>query len=313
MTAPPHRSRGDECSAEPGSGRDAREDAGTRALIDWYNDGRSIRQIAAQSGLSRRRVTQVLRRGGITIAPRGRGRPRPARRISAPPPDVQRLLVRLYVTQRLTRAQVAKELGVPEHRVRTWLRDCGIQPRTRGRQNREDRDRPPKPDLVKLYTRQGLPAREVGSLLSSSLGRVLAGLHEDGIPVRTGGNAMPDSAVCLLDALYGDPDVREALARHRLPLVRRPGPLVRRFPEPHRLTKALLVDLYTACGLSTVHIELLTGQPSSAVRRAMLQAGIPLRAPGGRSPFIRRLHRARGRQPVSSAGRHSGEPRTGRY
>lgn len=107
--------------------------------------------------------------------------------------------------------------------------------------------------------------------------------------MRAGGNATPDSAICLLDALYADPSVQDALARHHVPIVRGPGPLAQRFPTPHQLTKALLVDFYTECGLSTVHIELLTGQPSSTVRRAMIDDGIPLRAPGGRSPFVHRL------------------------
>jgi hypothetical protein len=40
--------------------------------------------------------------------------------------------------------------------------------------------------------------------------------------------------------------------------------------------------------LSTFHIELLTGQPSDTVRRILLDAGVTLRPPGGRSPFLRR-------------------------
>ncbi|WP_137121259.1 hypothetical protein [Segeticoccus rhizosphaerae] len=110
-------------------------------MIDSYQQGLSIRQIAAQTRFPRVRVTDTLRRAGVSIAPRGRGRPRPTTR-TTPPADIQAVLEQLYLTRRLTRAHIAAELGVPEHRVRTWLRDCGIQPRTRGRSNREDRDRP---------------------------------------------------------------------------------------------------------------------------------------------------------------------------
>jgi hypothetical protein len=43
-----------------------------------------------------------------------------------------------------------------------------------------------------------------------------------------------------------------------------------------------------SCGLSTQHIELLTGQPAESVRRLLANGGIILRGAGGRSPFMRR-------------------------
>jgi len=42
------------------------------------------------------------------------------------------------------------------------------------------------------------------------------------------------------------------------------------------------------CGVGVHHIELLTGQASESVRGFMHRAGIPLRHPGGRTPFLRR-------------------------
>jgi hypothetical protein len=54
------------------------------------------------------------------------------------------------------------------------------------------------------------------------------------------------------------------------------------------LTTPLVKDLYWGCGAALTHIELLTGQPAMTVRGFMRRAGIPLRHPGGRTPFLRR-------------------------
>lgn len=259
-------------------------------LADLYRRGLSIRQIATHLRLPRRQVAAAIRSAGIVPAPHGRGRSRPNARVSRPE-GIEEVLRQLYVEQRFTRAQVAAVLNVPEHRVRIWLLECDIPIRSRGRTNREDRHRPEKAVLQQLYVDQGLPAREVGRRLSSGLNRVLAGLHDNALAVRDGGNAPSSSAIRLLDALYDDLQVRECLRRHDVPVVRKPGPLPQRFPVPFRLTEALLRDLYLDCGLSTVHIELLTGQPADTVRKAMASAGITRRAPGGRSPFLRRQRR----------------------
>lgn len=61
-----------------------------------------------------------------------------------------------------------------------------------------------------------------------------------------------------------------------------------RFPEPIPLTAPLVKDLYWSCGAALSHIELLTGQPAMTVRGFMRRAGIPLRNPAERSPFLRR-------------------------
>ena len=66
------------------------------------------------------------------------------------------------------------------------------------------------------------------------------------------------------------------------------GPLWQRFPDPLPLTTPLVKDLYWGCGAGLTHIELLTGQPAMTVRGFMRRAGIPLRHPGGRTPFLRR-------------------------
>lgn len=258
---------------------------------DLYRKGLSIRRIATQLSLPRRQVAAAIRNAGIVPPPRGRGRPRPDSRISRPEGTAETLR-QLYLEQRLPCAQVAAVLNVPEHRIRTWLLECHIPIRSRGKTNRENRHRPGKAVLQQLYIDQELPAREVGRRLSTGLNRVLAGLHDNALAVRDGGNAPSTSAIALLDALYDDPQVQECLRRHNLPVVREPGPLYQRFPVPFRLTDSLLHDLYLECGLSTVHIELLTGQPADTVRKAMTSAGITRRPPGGRSPFVRRQRRS---------------------
>jgi hypothetical protein len=47
---------------------------------------------------------------------------------------------------------------------------------------------------------------------------------------------------------------------------------------------------------------LLTGQPAMTVRGFMRRAGIPLRHPGGRTPFLRRWRAARQAGQATQAG-----------
>jgi hypothetical protein len=54
------------------------------------------------------------------------------------------------------------------------------------------------------------------------------------------------------------------------------------------LTTPLVKDLYWGCGMGLNHIELLTGQAAGTVWGFARRAGIPLRHPGGRCPFLRR-------------------------
>jgi hypothetical protein len=66
------------------------------------------------------------------------------------------------------------------------------------------------------------------------------------------------------------------------------GSIWQRFPDPVPLNSPLVKDLYWGCGAGLSHIELLTGQPAMTVRGFMRRAGLPLRHPGGRTPFLRR-------------------------
>jgi transposase len=262
-------------------------------VVKRYAEGESIRQIAARSGLSRPIVRSVLARAGVEVAPYGRGRPRPHMR-TVRPDGIDQALEMLYTAGGLTRRQVAESLRVPEHRVRAWLESGHLARRTRGWANREDRQRLDRQTLLDLYVESGLTAAEVGERTGAPLQKVLAALHDNGLPVRIHDHTQNRSMI-LLDLLYQDTAVREALDRHRVPVRAQPGKLHERFPAPVPLTPELLRDLYTGCGLSVVHIEMLTGQPAATVTRLLKRAEVRLRPAGGLSPFLRR-HRGLDRE-----------------
>ena len=252
-------------------------------------EGLSTYRIAQLTGLDRQRVTRRLRRAGVPLRPRGAGGTRPERR-RGDPPDLAGILAELYVHQRLTIAQAAVVVGMPARTVRDRLRRYGIQARTRGGWERQDRRVLPADALRDLYSRDGLAADDVGRKLGASRKVVLRNAHDLGLPVRVGG-AVPQSGpaeIELVNALYDDALVDGILAEHKIPRVPAGGPVWQRFPEPVPLSRRLVADLYWRCGVGLNHIELLTGQPAQTVGDFMRRAGIALRRPGGRSPFLRR-------------------------
>lgn len=256
--------------------------------------GLSTYQIAGITGIDRQRVTRLLRKAGVVVQPRGAGRGRPHRRATEPA-ELRSLLAELYVRRRLSTGQIGRLLGIPERRIRERLRQFGIRSRSRGTFNREDRVEVPLAPLEALYVHGGMSADQVGAWTGTSRGAVLRSAHDLGLAVRIGGAAFGGAVareIELVEALYADPAVGGALARHRIPEVPPGGPIWHRFPQPFPLSKELLHDLYVECGLSLHHVELLTGQPTEAVRRLAAWSGIPLRPPGGRSPFLRRWWRS---------------------
>lgn len=248
----------------------------------------STYRIARITGDSRQRVNRMLRKAGITVQPRGTGRPRGYRDQAAGRLD--ELMAGLYLQWRLSSAQIAELTGMAARTVRDRLRARGVPMRTRGGCNREDRAVIPEADLADLYVRAGLSADEVGGMLGVSRRVVLRSAHDAGLPVRIGGPPprRGPSEIELIRALYADTMVRKALTRHGVPLVPLHGPIWQRFPAPHPLTAEVAAELYSGCGLGLHHIELLTGQPAATVGSLLHASGIPLRPAGGRSPFMRR-------------------------
>jgi hypothetical protein len=252
--------------------------------------GLSTYRIAQLTGLDRQRVSRRLRRAGVPLRPRGAGGSRPQVR-RPDPPDMAAVLTELYVIQRLSTPEIGRLLGIPERRVRDRLRRYGIPARTRGGWQREDRRSLPAEALRLLYQMHGLSADDVGRKLGASRKIVLRTAHDLGMPVRASAAAAPSGPdeIQLIDALYADGLVRTTLAGHGIAEVPAGGPIWQRFPRPVPLTGQLVDDLYWRCGVGLQHIELVTGQPAHTVRGFMRRARIPVRDPGGRSPFLRRL------------------------
>jgi transposase len=247
----------------------------------------STYQIAAIAGLSRHRVTRLLKRMGIAVQPGGAGRHRPRRPRAAVSAEALR---GLYLTSRLSARQISARTGIPEQEVRDRLRASGAQLRTRGRGSREDRTAVPPDAVAELYVQAGLSAAGTGQILGVSGRIVLRTAHDQGLPVRLGGPApyRGPTDIELVDALYADPLVRRALDWHGLPIVPAGGAIWERFPQPLPLKAALAAELYLGCGLGITHIELLSGQPAETIRGLLHRHGVQLRPPGGRTPFMRR-------------------------
>jgi hypothetical protein len=274
--------------------------------------GLSTYAIGEITGLDRQRVTRMLRLAGVPLRPRGAGRLRPLRRDD--PPGLPRVLAELYEAGRLGSRQIAAVIGMPERTVRDRLRRYGIHVRTRGRWNREDRQLVAGEVLDDLYTGLGLTADEVGRRLGTSRSTVLRSAHALGVPVRAGGivPAPGPEEIKLVEALYADPLIAAVLVARDVPCVPPGGPIWQRFPDPVPLTAPLVKDLYWGCGAALAHIELLTGQPAMTVRGFMRRAGIPVRHPGGRTPFLRRWRAALNAAPKPSrTSPHTPADRTG--
>lgn len=261
-----------------------------RKMAHLYScEGRSTYVIAAMTGLNRQRVARLLARAGIRLRPQGAEGRRPQFRAKEPV-HLPALLSTLYCELGLSSTAIGRLLDMPPRTVRARLTEAGIPRRAPGNRPRSDRRTLAGADLDALYVRAGLSADEVARLLGSSRSVVLRNVHDAGLPARLGGPAPrrgPDQ-IELINALYDDEQVAATLSRHGVPRRAPGGRLWERFPEPIALTKALLDDLYSDCGVSITHIELLTGRPVPTIRRALVDAGIPLRAPGGRCPFLRR-------------------------
>jgi predicted HTH domain antitoxin len=261
----------------------------TAALVSHLYDcqGRSTYEIAELTGISRQRVGRLLNKAGVAVKPRGAGR---QRRPGTEQAALTDLAARLYLKSHLSSGQISALLGMPERTIRGRLRARGVPMRTRGRSSREDRAAAPAEALAQLYVRAGLTAAETGRRLGLPSRVVLRTAHDQGLPVRIGGPQPRHGPgeIELIDALYADPLVRRALSRHGIAPRPAGGPIWQRFPVPVDVSQELAKELYVSCGLGLRHIELISGQPGETIRALLHGQHISLRAPGGRSPFMRR-------------------------
>src|SRR5581483_1856512 len=255
----------------------------TRRLRTLYVDQRrSEAEIAALYATNAWQVRQQLGALGIrrpVSPPHPPPGPRPPRKV----------LEDLYLTQRLDSETIARRFRTSAPVVRSWLRQTGIPvpPRT----TRATRTDLPATRLEELYIGQGMTIAEVAETLGVSHHLARRALHDHGIPVRRGGpqSWRTQGATQVLAELYGDPDVAALLARHGIPARPQPGPIAARFPQAVPLKEAFLRDAYTVVGLSSRHIELLTGQPFQQILDALHATGIPVRTNRGLSPWQRHL------------------------
>jgi hypothetical protein len=203
-------------------------------------------------------------------------------------------LAHLYLCRGLSTYAIAERAGVNRQRATRTLRTAGValRPRGAGRLRPERRAGDPGlPHLMRaLYEdartrpdrgRGRTAPRRVGQHRVAQrprAGRACPGRRR-GPTVRAGRDRARQRPVrrSLVVA---------TLTAHGIPRVPAGGPVSERFPVPVPLTTQLVK--YWGCGVGLNHVEQLTGQAGDSVRGFMRRAGIPLRQPGGRSPFLRR-------------------------
>lgn len=154
-----------------GRGRDRRYRATTGGVVEeiirLYSEGLSTRRTGDATGMDRQAVTRILHKAGVHLALRGAGRARPTARLPERA-GLAAVLRDLYLLRRFTRAQIARELRIPESEVRTRLRSYGIRTRSRGWANREDRLQVDFDELEELYVERDLSADRVGEQMGTS-------------------------------------------------------------------------------------------------------------------------------------------------
>jgi transposase len=276
----------------------ASEDA---ELVERYRaEDLSAAEIARRTGATATRVLNALHNAGVQIDPqrqahavRAAARARAATTPSLPPEDTAWALGRYQEGWACRR--IAEALGTSTARVRRELRRHRVPGRARpltGPASRASRTGTPVEQVRRLYVDSQWPAVEVGARVNAPGWMVLRTAHAHGLPVRQGGFPTVSATVALIEALYADVQIQQALTKHGIAARPAVGDIADRFPDdPVPLTRELLEDLYVEAGCSSNQIELLTGQSQAVVRSALHRQGIPTRAEH-MSPALRRLREA---------------------
>src|SRR5579875_756817 len=84
----------------------------------------STYKIGKVTGIDRQKVTSLLHKAGVVVKPHGAGRHK--RRPSPADRQLDEIMARLYLTERLTSIQIADLAGLPDHTVRDRLRAKGV-------------------------------------------------------------------------------------------------------------------------------------------------------------------------------------------
>lgn len=249
-------------------------------LEDLYvRQGLSQTEVAKRLNVSTKTLGRRLREEGIAL--------RPARKHS---PLSRNQIRKLYLKDRLTMREIAEHCGTSIGWVQDQLKKHGVSSRSRG-MDRRHRHELPVAEVIRLYADEGWPAAAVGRHFGVSAPLILRTVHEHGYPVRRPGPTREDSPheVELVRSLYSDPIVKRVLKRHGIRKEPAGRTLIERFPKPLALSRIALRHLYLEAGLSSDHIELLTGQPRLRIRRWLRDQNIVLRPPGVPAPVLRRV------------------------
>ena len=238
--------------------------------------GFSNTEIAAIHGVNTWAVTKRIRDLGLR-------RPTAAPQYEAPPDEE---LKNKYLVEKQTILAIAEHYGTTHSTIRDWLEriDVTIGIDRPGTANRRDRDLT-RDQLKRMYLKEELTAAEIAAQIGVTKKVVLTMLHENGIALRPSGARRPGNPVPLLDQLYNDASITEALTRHAIPLVTTYGNSNQRFPELPALTGELLEDLYNHCGLSIQMISLLVGHGEASIRSHMRNTNVSIREGRSRAPW----------------------------
>lgn len=256
--------------------RVAPDAAAVRAL--YVDDGRNMRQVSKQLGISAERVEASLREAGIVR--------RDARR-ACPVGEVE--LRRLFQQEKVSARGLARRWGSTVRTVNRWLAEAGLI----GPSGSFDVE-----ELRRLYVEQKLPTREVARRLGCSVTTAKTAIERAGITRRvSGADQYSEHRAAIteedLQRVYvqGGRNLKDAAEelgvsvnwlRKRLAqagLAKRPGTHTPHTPYARAELRQKSAALYEA-GASIRAVAAELGVGYSAVRVALHQAGVPIRRGG---------------------------------